>query len=385
MRNAARQTLLRSLRMIARAAFLSCIVAAWALPTIALQASDSSLLRAHLDNGTVQQYDTSPKVAMTLLFPSGDAIIDRDTAHESFPILPASLKTIQFVRVRDAQRRFTIAGVIYGNHLFVFDKLFCGENAIVMNQLIRATATTPQSQEEALGLAKLFLSLSYYTLEDPARFVASKISDIPNQDSHLPDETVDDIRDALFAPRATIDRSGYKVELFSTDIGSPRVHRWKLHIDAAGVQSVRDQVIYPHHQSMAAMFSQEKSDTAEGTGDKVKFKLMLMADGYTTDGARTDMQTWAASNGPGISRTHYYYGSPAKAEALMQKFLHDAVAVIETGSWLDSQGKVGGKRAVVILANSDTKALSAARLFEKEASVLEISSFCLHNLSAIDK
>lgn len=385
MRNAKRHTLRRSLRSVPRAAFLSCIVAAWTLPTIAFQESDSSLLRVHPDNGSVQQYDTSPKVAVSLLFPSGDAIIDRDTAHESLPILPASLKTIQLVRVRDALRRFTIAGVIYGSHLFVFDKLFCGENAMVMSQLVRVTAAAPRNPEEAIGLAKLFLSLSYYTLEDPARFVVSKIGDIPNQDSHLPDETVDDIRDVLFAPRATIDGSGYKVELFSADIALPRVHRWQMNIGAAGLQAVSDQVIYPDHQSMADLFSHEKSDVAKANGDKVKFKLTIMADGRTADGARTDIQTWAASNGPGIRRIHYYYESSAKAEALMQEFLHDAIAVIETGSWLDSQGKIGGKRAVVILADTDTKALSAARLFESDPSVLEVSSACLYNLSASDK
>ena len=385
MRNAARHTLRRSWRIVPGAAFLSCIVAAWALPTIALQAPESSLLKAHLDTGRAQQYDTAPKTAVTLLFTSGDAIIDLDTSHESLPNLPPSLKTIRFVRVHDAQHRFTIAGVISGSQLFVFDKLFCGENAIVMSQLIRVTAATPQSPEEAIGLAKLFLSLSYYTLENPARFIASKVGDIPNRDLHLPDETVDDIRDILFAPRATIDGSGYKVELFSTDIALPRVHRWQMHISAAGVQTVRDQVIYPNHQSTANLFSPEKSDLVKANGDKVKFKLTIMADGRTADGARRDIQTWAASNGPGIRRTHYYYESPEKAEALMQKFLHDAVAVIETGSWFDSQGKIGGKRAVVILADPDTKALSAARLVESDPSVLEVSSACLYNLSSIDK
>jgi len=372
--------------MLSRVAFFCCILAAWPLPAAAIQAPDSVILKVHRDDSTIQQYVTFPKTAVTLLFAGGEAILDRDAAPKSWPNLPASfVRKVQFVRVSDAQRRFRIAGVIYGDRLFIFGELFCGENPAVMNELIRATATTPHSPEEALSLAKLYVSLTYYTLEDPVRFVASKVDDIPDQSWHMPDETVDDIRDVLHPPRATSDGSGYEIELFATDLSMPRVHHWQMYIGLAGFDGVTDQLVYPNFKSTVGLFSHHPNDAAQGSEEKIEFKLLIMGNGSTPDGAQTDIQHWAASNGPGVTRTHYYYESPAKAEALMRKLLQEAVAVIETGAWLDSQGKIAGKRAVVILWNSDAKALYAARLFENEAGVLELSCSCLRNLSATNK
>jgi len=98
------------------------------------------------------------------------------------------------------------------------------------------------------------------------------------------------------------------------------------------------------------------------------------------------MQTWAASNGPSVDRTHYYYQSAGKATALMQHYMRDAIAIIEKEPWLDEEGKVAGKEAVVVLASTDKKNLYAAEIieFEQDSSVLEISSGCLRNLRAID-
>jgi hypothetical protein len=374
------------MKMLSKVAFFSCIVVAWAFPTVAIQVPDSGVLNVRRDDGTIQQYETYPKTAVTLLFPGDEAILDRDAAPESWPNLPASLlRKVQFVRVGDAPRRFALAGIVYGDRLFIFSELFCGENPSVMSQLIHLTATTPQSPEEALGLSKLYVSLSYYILEDPARFVVSRIGDIPDQSWHMPDESVDDVRDVLHPPRATSDGSGYRVELFATDVGMARVHRWQMYIGVAGFRSVTDQVIYPNYKPTVGLFSHHQSDPETGEDKKVEFEVVIMANGSTADGATTDIQHWVASNGPGVKRTHYYYKSPANAEALMQKLLQEAVAVFETGPWLDSEGKVAGKRAVVILANTDAKALYAARLFENDASVLKLACSCLRNLSAAGK
>jgi hypothetical protein len=372
--------------VLARAGGLFCLMAVCVFPAVSIQVPDSGKLKIHRDDGTIQEYETYPKTAATMLFPGGDAILDRDAAPEGWPNLSVSLvRKVQFVRVSDARRRFKIAGVVYGDRLFVFDELLCGENPAVMNELVHVTATTPQSAEEALALAKLYVSLSYYTLEDPGRFLASKIGDIPAKRSHMPGESVDDIRDVLHSPRATSDGSGYKVELFATDVGMARVHRWQMDIGVAGFQGVTNQVIYPNFKSTVGLFAHHQSDPAQGNGEKIELKLVIMANGSTPDGAMTDIQQWVASNGPGVTRTHYYYESPANADALMQKLLQDAIAVFETGPWLDSEGKVAGKRAVVILANADAKALYAARLFEDHSSVLNIACSCLSNLSAIGK
>ena len=68
----------------------------------------------------------------------------------------------------------------------------------------------------------------------------------------------------------------------------------------------------------------------------------------------------------------------------MQRYMSEAVAVVESGPWLDSEMRPSGRRLTIITATRD-QTLSAVVLFKKDAdaSVLEFSSHCLRNLLAL--
>lgn len=108
----------------------------------------------------------------------------------------------------------------------------------------------------------------------------------------------------------------------------------------------------------------------------------MMANGFTDDGATTDLQLWDSSDGPGLQRTYYYYKSGEQAEKRMQDFMQNAIAIIETRPWLDSQGKSVGTQALMIRVNDSEKTLMASEISKDESSILEISCESLTNLIA---
>ena len=360
-----------------------CVASALSSPALGLQEATGTALNVHHASGAVRKYNTFPGTTVKLLFPTGEAFVDRDAELGARLMLPERLsKRVEFVKVSDPQRRFTIAGAIYGNQLFMFAELFCADNTAVMSQLMRATGTSPESPDQALALAKLYLSLSYYGLREPVLFIVSSADDLPKETVPMPNENFEDVREVLHAPRAVPAGSGYEVELFATDLDMPRVHRWQMKIGPTGLQDVTDQRVYPNYREMRDLYSRAKSATLAQPEKVELWHCCFMANGRTEDGATTDLQMWAASNGPFVSRTHYYYDSDEKAAKLMERFLKDAIAVIENGPWLDTEGKVAGKRALVILAGHEG-ALAAAELFEDGSSVLELSSLCLRSLLAV--
>src|SRR5437016_9148775 len=142
------------------------------------------------------------------------------------------------------QRRFTITGAVYAGQLFIFDELFCDESPGGMSQLLQATGTLPKNPDEALGLVELYLSLSYYGLKNPAQFIVSSVDELPKEPVSFPDESINDIRDVVYAPRVSPAESGYEVDLFTTDLDRPRIHRWRVRTDPTGIRAVSDQRIY---------------------------------------------------------------------------------------------------------------------------------------------
>jgi WD40 repeat protein len=344
------------------------------------------VLNLHLPDGSVQRYTTFPATTVKLLFPEGNAILDRETAPDNWkPALSPPLKRMQFVKVSDSQRRFAITGVVYAHQLFTFDELFCDENPVVMSQLMRAAGIFPKNTDEALYLAKLYLSLTYYRLQDPIQFVVSSADELPKEKVSFPGESEDDIRGVLHPPRIVSAGSEYRSELFARDLDMLRIHRWRMTISPAGLQDVSDQRVYPNYKEMLGLYSRVKKGPTPGGEDKIElWRCCFMGNGRTEDGAMTDLQLLAASNGPFVSRTHYYYETEEKAEQLMQRYMSEAVAVVESGAWLDSDMKQAGSRSTIITARRD-QTLSAVVLFKKDAdaSVLEFSSLCLRNLLAL--
>ena len=369
--------------MVTKFILLLYLVTTAVTPVLASE-EDSSVLNALLPDGTIRRYTTFPAATVKLLFHQGNAIIEHREDSDQWPLVPAALlKKIQFVTVNDPQRRFFIAGVVFADQLFTFDQLFCSQNAAVMSQLIRATGTSPKSSDDALALAKLYLSLSYYRLKNPAQFVVSGLDELPAEKVSFPNESLNDIREVLRAPRIVSTQSGYEVELFARDLDITRIHRWRISISSGGVWSVSDKRVYPNYKEMHDLYSRAKDKTEPGEEEKIElWRCCFMANGYTGDGATTDLGVLAASNGPFVQRTHYYYHSNEKAKNLMQRFLKDAVEVINSGPWLDDEGKSAGEQATLILTGHD-KALFAAQLFYHDDNLLEFQSPCLRNLQAL--
>jgi len=222
-----------------------------------------------------------------------------------------------------------------------------------MTELIRVARSAPRDDRDALDLVKLYLAHSYYALEDPASFVALK--GVP----HL--------------PSVSHQNGVYSVKLISYTMPRPTGPNtdWKM-----GLTTSKFAELMAHREA-----SLDRPRENEGNKE-IKFTLSILGNGRADDGAMTGLQSWNASDGPGINLTHYYYHSPEEAEGRMQDFLQNAVAVLENGPWSNAAGEVSGKQALVVLLNKEEKSLFASQLYQEGSTVTEISCSCLSNLQA---
>jgi hypothetical protein len=344
----------------------------------ASQEPGSATLEICRDDGTVLRYRAFPESAIKMLFPTGNALFEPDTSPGGWKNSPSAiLKKIQTGKLYDTGRRFSVVGVTFGEQLFLFDELFGRGNSGVMSQLLRATGTAPSDAAGALALGGLYLSLSYYRLEDPARFVVYKLSDAfkknATEGARLSNPTRLPHPPLVFQVGAN-----YNVEVFAYDTpewAPERISKWQFRIGSTNLV----ERLSARHEVFVECYSKLPRARAYRKGD-VHFSPDMMADGITDDGAITDVQFWAASDGPGVDREHFYYPSHELAERRMQDYLRNAVAVIETRPWLDSSGKVVGTEALVIETNDNNKTLLASDLFEDEKSVLKLTCRGLSNL-----
>lgn len=342
----------------------------------------SVTIKIYRENGTVAHYRAYPENAVKLLFPKSEAVIEPEESPKKWqPSSVTILKKIQTVRVSDTERRFNVMGATFGDQLFIFDGIFSDNNSVTMSLLIRATASGPRNKAEALDLAKLYLTLSYYRFADPDRFVAYKASDSTKKNNLGNSRSVSDIIGISHSPQVVQKGATYALDFYSYDdsgVIPTKVSHWQINVSP----DTLEERLSAHHEGFHQQYSKATSETTQTTG-KIKFSPSIMADGFTDDGAITDIQSWASSDGPGVQRTHFYYKSHEKADKRMQDYLHNAVAIIETRPWLDSQGKSVGTQALVIRITDSEKALIASEIFEDESSVLEISCFSLGNLLAV--
>jgi hypothetical protein len=268
--------------------------------------------------------------------------------------------------------------VSFGERLFVFDGLFCGENDEVMKELIRATQSAPHTDAEALELTKLYLSFSYYQLRDPRTFVAIRGTDPTQKNDPASQAGFSDMIGVSHSPEVSRRDELYLVDLFTDAkmgaVGGPVTH-WKIEL---GPASFKQKMAREHKGPLRK--SQEEVSQKEGNKKGLSFTVDMMANGMTSDGAQTDIQSWSASDGPGVGRVHYYYHSHEKAERLMQDKLQNAVAVLQSDNWKDAAGRIAGKKALLVQANNDKKSLSASQLYEDEISVIEIYCSCLQTV-----
>jgi|HubBroStandDraft_6_1064221.scaffolds.fasta_scaffold110838_2 hypothetical protein len=364
------------LHRLRRIAFVLCLATLGSSRLLASTDAASTLLSIHSNDGRVVQFQTYPEERARVLFPSANAWLEGEQNADEWNLSPSPiLKKIRLLRLSDMKHRFTIVGASFGERLFIFDELFCSENAAVMNEVIRATHSSPRDDAEALGLAKLYLSLSYYQLDDPSKFVAARGSNPrPKDDSGSP-KSFSDAIGVSHSPQVSHKDGVFSVDMFAYSklgaTGGPVTH-WRIEL----ADSRFDERMAEQHRAQPV--PPEDATQKNGGGKRINFTVDMMGNGSAADGAQIDMQLWSASDGPGISRNHYYYPSHEKAEIRMQDFLQNAVAVLDSSPWGDTRGK----QALLLLANEDKKSLFASQLYEDESGVLELSCSCLRNLLA---
>ncbi len=344
----------------------------------ASQQPSSSTLEICQDDGTVLRYQAFPESAAKMLFPTGKALFERDSSPGGWKNSPSViLKKIKTGKLYDTGRRFSVVGVTFGEQLFIFDELFGSANSVVMSQLLRATSAAPSDNAAAVALVGFYLSLSYYRLEDPTRFVVYKLSDALKKNATEGARLSNPI--PLPHPPLVVQvGANYKVEMYTYDtpeLAPERISKWQFRIGPTNLV----ERLSAHHEEFVEYYSKVPRARAYRQGD-VRFSPDMMADGITDDGAITDIQSWAASDGPGVDREHFYYPSHELAERRMQGYLRNAVAIIKTQPWLDSAGKVVGTEALVIETNDNNKTLLASDLFKDEKSVLKLTCRGLSNL-----
>ncbi len=363
-----------------RLALVLCLAILCGSQMFASPEHDFALLTIHGEDGKVAQYRAYPDSAVKLLFPDGEAVLEPDTNSEKWELPTAAiLRKVQIARVYDTKRRFNVAAVAFRDQLFVFDRVFSGQNPAVMSRLMHATAAAPRSGAEALDLAKLYLALSYFPLEDPGRFVAYKTGDSTKQHASESARGFAEMIGLSHSPQAIREGATYHLDFFTYDArgASTKISQWKIDV---GAENLKER-LSAHHVGFHAPYSNTVSDTTKPKGN-VLFSPATMGNGFGDDGAAIDVQIWESSDGPGVGRNHYYYKSHEKADKRMQDSLQRAVAILDKRSWLDPSGKTVGTQALVIMVNDDKKILYTSQVFEDETSVLELSCDSLSNLMA---
>jgi hypothetical protein len=357
----------------AKLTFVLTLAGCHAPPALPAQDSDWALLTIQRRDNSALQYRAYPENAAKWLFPRGEALVEENESPPKWNAVSSPiLDKIQVFKISDMRHRFTVDVAAFGEQLFIFDNLFCDENASAMKELLLASNSAPRNRAEALELTKLYLALSYYSLEDQSRYVAYRADNNRQKSSSQKTGKFSDMIGILHSPQVTRTRGAYLVDLYAYDqpgnvVG--KVSRWQFKIDKANFE----ETMSAHHEGFRKMYTDERNSNTNSESH-VQFSVAMMANGSTEDGAETDIQYWAASDGPGVQRIHFYYRSHEKAEARMQDFLKNAVAIIDTGPWLQTN------HALVVRANEDAKTLFASELFQDEASVLELSCTCLRNL-----
>lgn len=180
------------------------------------------------------------------------------------------------------------------------------------------------------------------------------------------------------SPTIVLEGGVYTVDLFTFSrlgpTGGPVTH-WMIEVsDSRFAEQMAAQQRVPEKPSP------DDASHANRDSEGIKFTVEIMANGTTDDGATTDIQLWSASDGPALSRVHYYYKSRDGAEKRMQEMLNNALAVLESSARQSSDGKNHDRHALIIQIDRDKKSLIASQLYEDETSVLKYSCSCLRSL-----
>ena len=350
------------------------------IATFGSQSSGSAPLVVDRGDGTLATYQAYPGDAVRLLFPKLEARLEVNPSLSQWKFSPNRLRDrIQAARITDTGGRFHVSAVVLGDQLFIFDRLLGRENSETMSRLLGGVGFAPHDEAEALDLTKLYLSLSYNQLADPETFVVSGTSIVANSEFGSMGETkAGEVVAETHTPRVLREGAAYSAELYTHDslVSTARqVSRWKITLGAYRLE----EEVSAHHDGFRQLYSRSATGGEEGAG-RIRFSVAGMGEGFSDDGARTDLQWWDASDGPGLQRIHAYYQSHEKAEHSLKKHLHDAVAVVDARPWRFADGQAFGTQMILIEVNEGDGTLMAAEVSRDDTSVLAISCFSLSNL-----
>jgi hypothetical protein len=361
------------------AAIALCLFFACGCDAFGAADSGSVPLIASREDGTLHTYQACPAKAVKLLFPKYEAVIEFTAEPGKWNLWPnPELHDLKFARVSGADKRFSVDAVVLGDRMFVFDELLGKENSETISQLLHALHLGVTSEPEALDLAKLYLSLAYYRLADPETFLVHG-DHVAATTSLEPLQIKEGDAVAETHPPQVVKRDGvYVVDLYTHDTIVVREHQ----VSHWQIDFVSDRVVErvsAHHDGFREPYSKVAEGKQEAAG-KVRFAAAIMGDGFSDDGARTDIQDWDASDGPGYGRIHFYYGSQQKGEKRFQIYLRDAVSVVDSRPWLDDEGHEIGSQVIVIGVNGNDGTPVATAVYWDGSTVLAITSSSLSNL-----
>jgi hypothetical protein len=357
--------------MLRGIAVLLCTVMGFSASAARGQTAPSNLLNAHWGDETIEQYRVLPDETVKLMFPSGSANLSENSlpGHWQASTLPI-FRVARFVRVKDTQGRFGLSGAVYGGQLFIFDDLFCGQAPSTMSRLIRATRSFPKTKADALALAELYLSIAHFDFQDPTEFVEYRPAREPAETGLGFEQSSGVLFGETHSPTTVRAGSGYKVDLFTGNVIARR--HWRMNITPTGFEL----------DTRACDDRSRTTCSSNPVDQRVTFTRGMMADGLTDDGGIVDIQGWDASDGQQVSRVHSYYKNVERAQAAMEQTLSEALTVIESRPWLDSQGKSIGRSALVIRPQFDKKGIMAERIFHGDTSILEYYGPCMRDVKA---
>jgi hypothetical protein len=362
----------------------------------ARQRPSQVILKANAAEGGLKEFRAEPASTVKTLFPTGEAILEMSTLQPSWPPKEVtSGRKVQFVTVHDAREQVIATAAIYGDRVFVFESLFCGQNAVGMNDFLKAAQIVPRAREDALGLARLYLTLTSDSLEPPARIVVSDVADLPRYfEAYLGggyDEDVAYLRTIVHVPKVTQHGSLFEVDLFAADLlearGGFELHEWNFTIDAGGLRSIRDRTVELNEgwrEEQQTLYAEARAHSASHEQDQIKF---LESFGFVggRDGIKSVGRSWVASDGPRVWRVVFHLDSPANANAELRKRIGAATRMIETVPWFQSKRKEGRRTGLVESRPSIGPArhiLKATIVWTEGPDLIEMSSVCLRNLIA---
>jgi hypothetical protein len=112
-------------------------------------------------------------------------------------------------------------------------------------------------------------------------------------------------------------------------------------------------------QSTTASGDQASTKTIQSAPKKISFKNTAMGEMRDEDGVHLGFTNFKASDGSTLTLLYEDFGSPATAQAFLEKQIAKAAKVVDRKNKLSPSGTVVGERAEILLRLSSEKAIPA--------------------------